>query len=234
MKILKLTQQQADEINDLNNQSGNHLVICDHGAGVSIPADFDATKYASQKSYLDAKNITATELLLEDEKLISLGRKIDSATYPALPSTGNLKAGDVYNYDGYLVQVIQDHARTIYAPNETPALFSIFRSSAEGLDWIANEKVITGDKRNYGGKTYQCIQSHQTLVTWTPDVTPALWVLIETSVDIPVWVQPTGAHDAYQTGDRVHFPTITDPVYESLINNNSWSPTVYPQGWRQL
>lgn len=52
--------------------------------------------------------------------------------------------------------------------------------------------------------------------------------------DIPVWVQPTGAHNAYQTGDRVHYKTATDPVYESLIDGNVWSPDDYPAGWRQL
>ena len=52
--------------------------------------------------------------------------------------------------------------------------------------------------------------------------------------DIPVWVQPTGAHNAYQTGDRVHYKTATDPVYESLVDGNVWSPDDYPAGWRQL
>lgn len=51
-------------------------------------------------------------------------------------------------------------------------------------------------------------------------------------VDIPVWKQPTGAHDAYQAGDRVHYPTADDPVYESLIDGNVWSPEAYPAGWK--
>lgn len=51
---------------------------------------------------------------------------------------------------------------------------------------------------------------------------------------IPVWVQPTGAHDAYQIGDRVHYPGVSDPVYESLINGNVWSPDAYPAGWKQV
>lgn len=50
--------------------------------------------------------------------------------------------------------------------------------------------------------------------------------------EIPVWVQPTGAHDAYQTGDKVHYPTIDGPVYESLIDGNVWSPEAYPAGWK--
>ena len=37
------------------------------------------------------------------------------------------------------------------------------------------------------------------------------------------------SRDAYMTGDRVHYPTETDPVYTSTIDNNVWEPTVY--GW---
>jgi hypothetical protein len=44
----------------------------------------------------------------------------------------------------------------------------------------------------------------------------------------PEWVQPTGAHDAYQKGDRV---TFQGSVYESLIDANVWSPSAYPAGW---
>ena len=45
---------------------------------------------------------------------------------------------------------------------------------------------------------------------------------------VPAFVQPTGAHDAYQTGDRV---TYNGQIYESTIDNNVWSPDTYPQGW---
>jgi hypothetical protein len=33
-------------------------------------------------------------------------------------------------------------------------------------------------------------------------------------------------------GDKVHYPTIEDSVYESTIDNNVWSPVSYPQGWK--
>ena len=42
------------------------------------------------------------------------------------------------------------------------------------------------------------------------------------------WVQPQGSHDAYHIGDKVIFE---GTVYESTIDNNTWSPTDYPQGW---
>jgi hypothetical protein len=42
------------------------------------------------------------------------------------------------------------------------------------------------------------------------------------------YVQPTGAHDAYNKGDRVLF---NGKVYASTIDGNVWSPLVYPNGW---
>ena len=44
----------------------------------------------------------------------------------------------------------------------------------------------------------------------------------------PDFVQPTGAHDAYQTGDIVNYNGV---LYKSKINNNVWAPDVYPSGW---
>ena len=49
------------------------------------------------------------------------------------------------------------------------------------------------------------------------------------SETVAEWKQPTGAHDAYMIGDKMLY---TDgKVYKSLINNNVWSPEVYPNGW---
>ena len=53
----------------------------------------------------------------------------------------------------------------------------------------------------------------------------------DTGDTYPEWVQPTGAHDAYNTGDRV---TYNGRVYESTMDGNTWSPDAYPQGWEDL
>lgn len=65
-------------------------------------------------------------------------------------------------------------------------------------------------------------------------MTPALWTEASPKGVIPVWRQPTGAQDVYQTGDRVHYPDEHSPVYESAIDGNVWSPEAYPAGWRQV
>lgn len=49
--------------------------------------------------------------------------------------------------------------------------------------------------------------------------------------DISAFVQPTGASDAYQMGNKVLYEGI---IYESLIDNNVWSPSAYPNGWKVI
>lgn len=98
--------------------------------------------------------------------------------------------------------------------------------------WKVPLAVQVGEKYQYNGVLYKVIQAHTTQLDWLPDIVPALFVQVNAPDVIPVWVQPTGAQDAYQTGDKVHFPTISDPVYESRIDANVWSPAVYPAGWQ--
>ncbi|MFA5307846.1 MAG: carbohydrate-binding protein [Candidatus Babeliales bacterium] len=160
--------------------------------------------------------------------------KVSTTVFPTLPNSGSLKKGEIYSYGNGAVMVVQKHTRTAYAPELTPDLFNFYRDNqSQTLDWVKNEKVEKGWERTYDNKTYECIQPHVTYVGYEPSKTPALWKLIS-SETIPVFVHPTGAHDVYMKGYKVHFPTITDPVYESLIDNNSWSPTEYPAGWKKI
>lgn len=76
---------------------------------------------------------------------------------------------------------------------------------------------------------YKCVQAHTSQPTFNPYLTPALWTQIQPAGIVGVWVQPTGAQDAYQIGDLVHFPTINDPIYRSTTANNVWAPNVF--GW---
>ena len=80
----------------------------------------------------------------------------------------------------------------------------------------------------YEGKLYKVIQEHASLENWVPSELPALYLNLMPDNVIPEWVQPTGGHDSYNTGDKVIFE---GHVYESLIDGNTWSPIDYPQGW---
>lgn len=95
--------------------------------------------------------------------------------------------------------------------------------------WKPDTAYATDTRLRYEGKLYKVLQNHTSQSDWTPDIAVSLYVEVAEPGTIPVWKQPTGAQDAYQTGDKVHYPTADDPVYVSTVDNNVWSPDVY--GW---
>lgn len=99
-------------------------------------------------------------------------------------------------------------------------------------EWAVDTAYKVDDRRRYAGKLYKCLQAHTSQADWTPDAAPSLWVEIAKPGEIPVWRQPTGAQDAYNTGDKVHYPDADGPIYESLIDANVYSPEAYPAGWQ--
>ena len=98
--------------------------------------------------------------------------------------------------------------------------------------WAADTAYPLDIRVRYGGKLYRCVQAHTSQEGWEPDKTPALWTEVAKPGEIPVWRQPTGAQDAYMTGDKVWYPEKDTHVYESLIDANVYSPEAYPAGWR--
>ena len=95
--------------------------------------------------------------------------------------------------------------------------------------WEPGMDVVVDERMYYEEKLYKVVQAHTTQEGWEPDKTPALFTEVAKPGEIPVWKQPSGAQDAYMTGDKVHYPTETDPVYISTVDNNVWAPGVY--GW---
>ncbi len=77
---------------------------------------------------------------------------------------------------------------------------------------------------------YRVIQDHTSQENWIPKNTPSLYTPIGLDDSgYPLWSQPTGSHDAYNTGDVVNY---NGTLYESLIDGNTYSPEAYPDGWR--
>lgn len=97
-------------------------------------------------------------------------------------------------------------------------------------------EYAAGDRVRYDDVLYKVLQNHTSQENWTPDESPSLFARVlagQDGTDIGVWEQPDSTNP-YMTGDRVHFPTMEDPVYESLIDNNIWSPETYPAGWKEV
>ena len=98
--------------------------------------------------------------------------------------------------------------------------------------WQTGTSYAVGVRIRYGEKLYKCVQAHTSQTGWEPPNVPALWTEVAKPGEIPVWKQPTGAQDAYMTGDKVHYPAEDDPVYESTIDYNVYQPGVY--GWEEI
>ena len=103
---------------------------------------------------------------------------------------------------------------------QAPALFPA---------WAVGKTYTVGERVAYGGKLYKVLQAHTSQADWTPDTAVPLYVEVAKPGEIPVWKQPSGAQDAYNTGDKVHYPDAEGPVYISTIDANVWAPGVY--GW---
>ena len=95
--------------------------------------------------------------------------------------------------------------------------------------WRPGEEYPRDYRLKYLEKLYRVIQPHTSQEGWEPDKTPALFVEVAKPGEIPVWKQPTGAQDAYMTGDEVHYPGKEDPVWVSTVDHSVWEPGVY--GW---
>ena len=95
--------------------------------------------------------------------------------------------------------------------------------------WVVEHAYVVGERLQYNGVLYRVAQAHTSQADWTPDITPALFVVVSLD-EWPEFVQPTGAHDAYNKGDKV---TFNGKHYISLIDANVYSPATYPAGWQE-
>ena len=99
--------------------------------------------------------------------------------------------------------------------------------------WTVGTAYEVGQRVSYDGKVYKCLQAHTAQADWTPDVAASLWADVAPPDVIPVWVQPDSTNP-YMAGDKVHYPDADGPIYESLIDNNVYSPSDYPAGWQEV
>ncbi|MBR2266337.1 MAG: hypothetical protein IJ882_06690 [Paludibacteraceae bacterium] len=88
--------------------------------------------------------------------------------------------------------------------------------------WVSKmgEEVTAGERLWYDGFLWKVLQPHTVQDNWTPSTSPSLYVKVSIE-EIPDWVQPTGAQDAYNKGDKVKH---NDKTWESLVDNNVWEP----------
>lgn len=94
--------------------------------------------------------------------------------------------------------------------------------------WTTDKAYAVGDRVQYNSTLYKCVQAHTSQASWTPDATPALWVIVSLD-EYPEWKRPTGAHDAYSKDAKVSH---NSKRWASDVDSNVWEPGVY--GWSEV
>ena len=170
-------------------------------------------------------------------------RNIDSLLQAyGLSSTGNIN-DDVVNVNSFIEKSRVKEAQSV---NTFDSMLKVAKFSAITLtDEQALEvrdlypafeigHVYKKDERfTYNGHLFKVNQNHTSQEQWVPGETgtESLYTSLEMGDNGYLnWQQPTGSHDAYNTGDIVNYK---GELYKSLIDGNTWAPDVYPAGWEK-
>ena len=98
----------------------------------------------------------------------------------------------------------------------------------DGQPWVqptgVHDAYTKGITVKHDGKTWESMIFAN---VWAPGVSG--WREVVSDGGVAAWVQPTGAHDAYQTGDRV---THNNKTWVSTHADNVWEPGVF--GWGEV
>ena len=125
-------------------------------------------------------------------------------------------------------RALQMFAQTLTS-DEALEIATIYPPYVVGKSYAVGEFLTYGKNEVGDPQLYKVVQAHTSQENWTPDATPSLYEPIGlNSEGYPVWSKPSGAHDAYNTGDIVDY---NGTLYKSLIDGNVYSPDEYPAGW---
>jgi hypothetical protein len=187
---------------------------------------------ASGMTEIGGCTVTGLALIAEADETAFLAATAGTAiaaSVPELPSVGEwCEAGALYDYNGALVICRQSHFRTIYPPEETLALFIVYREDTGVLDWIPDEQVHVGTRRMFDSTEYECLQPHVTQADWTPPAVPALWrAVVAPSAEWQPYV-------AYVIGDEVTHAILLYRCRQSHTSLPGWEPPNVPALWLPL
>lgn len=99
--------------------------------------------------------------------------------------------------------------------------------------WSNNTNYKVNDRIRYENNLYRVLQEHTSQENWTPNAAVSLFARVLTETEdgsIPEWTQPDSTN-GYMIGDHVMYNGVE---YESIIDNNVWSPVDYPAGWAEV
>jgi len=135
---------------------------------------------SAEESATLAARLVVLPLLAADELKDEAAEKF-AGLFPDWQPGLAVQAGEVYRWDGTLVQVIQAHTtQADWTPDVVPALFKIHRTATDTPQpWVqpagGHDAYNIGDKVTFEGSTYESTINAN---VWSPTAYPAGWRLI--------------------------------------------------------
>ncbi len=227
--------------------------------GKPTAAEVSSVITGEQIGNIDMATAYAMRAVIED-RVTALDDET-AATVPSLftPWTVGeaVEVGDRRYYAPRLYKAVQAHTtQADWTPDKTPALWAVLGDPGEAGTIYDPITAARGMEYTYGlyyfdpedGKTYLCerigeAEGGKIILQYLPHELIGQYFSAaeseepdepaepDTGDTYPEWVQPTGAHDAYNTGDIVNY---NGTLYKSVIDGNVWAPDAYPQGWEAV
>ena len=137
---------------------------------------------------------------------------------------------DIYAALAAMARRAAEEAR---AAAPTAAADDVIADTALLQEWEPGAYAV-GDVRVHGGQPWRCCQAHDGTAqgdAWAPGAAPALWAPYHaTSAKWALpYVQPTGAHDAYQAGEYMRWAD--GLIYRCKVDATVHGPVALPSAW---
>ena len=138
---------------------------------------------------------------------------------------------DRLQYAEQMRRALQMFVRSL-SDEEAMEVATVYPKYEVGKAYKVDDIFNYGENAVGDPQLYRVVLDHTSQADWVPGAAPSLYVVIGlTEEGYPVWSKPTGAHDAYNTGDVVDY---NGTLYRSLIDGNIYSPDEYPAGWEKV
>lgn len=118
----------------------------------------------------------------------------------------------------------------LYKINKMYIESAITEDEKTELDTLARENAKTENSYASLQEQVNTIFTEIELIHNRLDILEGAEEPTEPAEEYPEYVQPTGAHDCYNTGAKI---TFKGEKYTCLIDGCVWSPEEYPQGWKK-
>lgn len=125
-----------------------------------------------------------------------------------------------YN-DGVLGSIVHEQSHIVDEPIDVPVDVLAWKQPTH-----AGNAYSIGDKVTHKSKIWESLIQGN---VWAPGISGWAQVVDEGGGEIADWVQPSGAHDAYELGAIVMH---NDKKWQSTVNDNVWEPGVF--GWQEI